>query len=66
MGGGREWVGWKVGSPQRMAGTTMHLIINSVDTRGWMSDGLSLENGGGGGEGWQGLGRGTMGELERG
>ncbi|KAF7405167.1 hypothetical protein HZH66_004073 [Vespula vulgaris] len=25
-----------------------------------------LENGGGGGEGWQGLGRGTMGELERG
>ncbi|KAI4489702.1 hypothetical protein M0804_003884 [Polistes exclamans] len=25
-----------------MAGTTMHLIINSVDTRGWMSDGLLL------------------------
>lgn len=22
-------------------GTTMHLIINSLDTRGWMSDGVS-------------------------
>lgn len=42
------------------AGTTMHLIINSLDTRGWMSDGVSSRAvekrdredrfGGGGGE----------------
>lgn len=25
------------------AGTTMHLIINSLDTRGWMSDGFRQE-----------------------
>lgn len=26
---------------QGLAGTTMHLIINSLDTRRWMSDGVS-------------------------
>lgn len=50
--GGRGWKGagrrvgcWKVVDGrdvlQSLAGTTMHLIINSLDTRRWMSDGVS-------------------------